>query len=243
MWSCLLLLLLAVGYVAAQPSPAETRFAEGEVLYKERKFAEAAAKYREAYELSKVPALLFNVAQAHRLAGQCREAVVAYETYLKEAPAAANRADAEARRDELAPQCPPPVVEPPAPKVVAPVPEVERPPAARGGAPLRWSGIAVGGAGLVTLGVATYFGVKSSQHASALTDRFADGGVWDAESRRLEARGEKAEKNARILAITGSALVVGGGVLWFLGWQQGRERSVGAVPTGDGVVVGYGGSF
>ena len=119
-WLCLTLILWAAGTAMAQPSPAEARFGEAEVLYKERRFAEAAAKYREAYELSQVPALLFNVAQAHRLAGQCREAVTAYEAYLREAPGAANRADAEARRDELAPQCPPAVALPPAvePKVL-----------------------------------------------------------------------------------------------------------------------------
>src|SRR5205809_835833 len=73
--------LLACAAVArAQPAPAacavdgasgKEAFAEGRRLYAAGRFAEAAGCFERAHARAQRPELLFNAAQAHRLAGAC----------------------------------------------------------------------------------------------------------------------------------------------------------------------------
>ncbi|HEY7374013.1 MAG TPA: hypothetical protein VIF57_17765 [Polyangia bacterium] len=62
---------------------------------------EAIAGFEKAYQLSGDPALLFNLAQAHRQAGHGNEAVHFYKTYLREQPSGPNREIAEKQLNEL----------------------------------------------------------------------------------------------------------------------------------------------
>jgi tetratricopeptide (TPR) repeat protein len=60
--------------------------------YKLGHFAEALAGYAAAYELFRAPQFLFNLAQCHFQLEQWDRAVFFFEGYLRELPAAANRA-------------------------------------------------------------------------------------------------------------------------------------------------------
>jgi tetratricopeptide (TPR) repeat protein len=101
----------------------------------------AITEFKQAYELSKEPGLLFNLAQAHRLKKDWALALHFYKTYLELKPNAANRADAEAQMakmqhelDNAPPPPPPEVTPPPPPPEVAPPPpppEVKPPPPPR----------------------------------------------------------------------------------------------------------------
>jgi hypothetical protein len=62
---------------------------------------EAIAGFEKAYQLSGDPALLFNLAQAHRQAGHGNEAVHFYKTYLREQPSGPNREIAEKQLNDL----------------------------------------------------------------------------------------------------------------------------------------------
>jgi hypothetical protein len=64
-------------------------------------FDEAIAEYQLAYRLRDDPALLYNLGQAHRLAGHAAEAVRFYKVYLHKVPGAANRAEVETKLVEL----------------------------------------------------------------------------------------------------------------------------------------------
>jgi len=75
-------------------------------------YAGAIDDYRAAYQLRQLPTLIFNIAQAHRKAGQWQEALANYERFLKEdaksalapeaeAHAAAMRAKIEAEKSSL----------------------------------------------------------------------------------------------------------------------------------------------
>jgi hypothetical protein len=55
---------------------ATSHFAVGE-------FAQAAEEYQEAFKLKRDPALLYNAAQAHRLAGNHEKALILYRNYLQ----------------------------------------------------------------------------------------------------------------------------------------------------------------
>jgi tetratricopeptide (TPR) repeat protein len=60
-------------------------------------YEDAIVEFKLALAAGGPPALLFNIAQAHRLAGNDREALGYYKEYLRVAPDAPNRSDVEAR--------------------------------------------------------------------------------------------------------------------------------------------------
>ncbi|MGB8299070.1 MAG: tetratricopeptide repeat protein [Polyangia bacterium] len=114
---------------------AREHYVKGTRAYELGLYDEAIAEYMAAYKIKDDPALLFNLGQAHRLAGQAAEALRLYKTYLSKVPEAANRADVEGKIRELKElvekQKQQPQTEPPA--VSAPVPP---PPAAEPAPPI-----------------------------------------------------------------------------------------------------------
>jgi tetratricopeptide (TPR) repeat protein len=64
-------------------------------------YAVAAENYEKAFELKPDPALLYNAAQAHRLAGNKERAVTLYQNYLRLYAKAVRRTEVEARIEEL----------------------------------------------------------------------------------------------------------------------------------------------
>ena len=63
--------------------------------------AEAAEAFEKAFQLSAEPALLYNAAQAHRLAGNKERALLLYQSYARIYGAQERRAEVQARIDEL----------------------------------------------------------------------------------------------------------------------------------------------
>jgi len=112
-------ILVSVSAVAAEPSAEARRlYAEGKAQYAQGHYTEAVTLFERSYALSESPALLFNMAQAHRLAGpdHCTDAVALYKSYLAAQPDAENKKEVEERIQDLgdcAPQqtaAPPPAV-------------------------------------------------------------------------------------------------------------------------------------
>ena len=64
-------------------------------------YASAADSFEKAFELRPDPALLYNAAQSHRLAGNKERALVLYRNYLRLYAKKEKRAEIEARVDEL----------------------------------------------------------------------------------------------------------------------------------------------
>lgn len=96
--------------VGAQPAPAPATSAankaeakklvqEGIKAYDQKDYDKAISLYQRAYDLTKHPSLLFNIAQAHQFAGRLDEATRYYEQYLTADP---NGDQAQAARDNLA---------------------------------------------------------------------------------------------------------------------------------------------
>src|SRR5882672_12511397 len=103
-------LLVSGVAVAAEPSAEARRlYAEGKAEYAQGHYAEAVTLFQRSYALSESPALLFNMAQAHRLAGpdHCADAVALYKSYLAAEPAAENKKEVEERIQQLG-DCAPP---------------------------------------------------------------------------------------------------------------------------------------
>ena len=104
-------LLLAIGLLLSSIQPlahaqnttskdeqARASFEAGRTAFSNGKFSTALAKFRESYNLSKRPQLLFNIGSAaDRLGDRERLAIDSYKNYLKRVPSASNRNFVQAR--------------------------------------------------------------------------------------------------------------------------------------------------
>src|SRR5258706_8999722 len=103
---CRIWLALAVcslsAVASAEPSAREL-YAQGKAEYAQGHYEQAVQLFERSYALSESPALLFNMAQAHRLAGpdHCADAVALYKSYLAAFPEAENKKEVEERVGEL----------------------------------------------------------------------------------------------------------------------------------------------
>jgi tetratricopeptide (TPR) repeat protein len=96
-----LLAALASPALADQRSDAREHFMQGTKYFDLGRFDEAIKEYEAAFEIKDEPAILYNIAQAHRLANHAREAVHFYKAYLRRAPTAKNRDEVETKIEEL----------------------------------------------------------------------------------------------------------------------------------------------
>src|SRR5689334_7510905 len=90
---CLFLFFLVVGMGATargqkDPPSARELSDQGLAAFNQGRYAEAIRAFLASYEISPLPALMFNVAQAHRLLGDCQQAEIYYRRYLNELPEA-----------------------------------------------------------------------------------------------------------------------------------------------------------
>ena len=83
--------LAAVAPARADPEPpalveARAHFQQGKAFLDAKVYDKAIEEFEAAYKLSPFPELVFNVAQAYRLADQPDKAIAAYQEYLKSTP-------------------------------------------------------------------------------------------------------------------------------------------------------------
>lgn len=100
-----MLLPIRPGLVRASKKPptAASHAERGAAAYRQGRFEEAVAEFREAYSLDSAPAFLFNIAQSYRRMGKREDSVRYYQLYLDFAPGARNRKEVEKRIGEFAP--------------------------------------------------------------------------------------------------------------------------------------------
>lgn len=132
---CVILTLLLAAPAFGDTETAKAQYKKGLSAYALGDYAEAAKAYEAAFNAEPDPALLYNAAQAHRLAGNKARALTLYRNYIKlfpahaaksEAPRHVNNLQAAIESDRKAATAPPtePVApaNPPAPvNVVEPV--------------------------------------------------------------------------------------------------------------------------
>jgi len=94
----------ATATAAAAPderAAAREHYSKGTKAFDLGRYDEAIHEYVIVYELMNDPALLYNLAQAHRLAGHAREALRFFRVYLSKVPDAENRDSVESKIAEL----------------------------------------------------------------------------------------------------------------------------------------------
>jgi tetratricopeptide (TPR) repeat protein len=121
-WAALLLIVVTQGCPRAEAGPegttlsvpadtdshqrARALFDQGQAHYALGEYDDAIACFREAYQVSSAPMLLFNIAQAHRLKGDCTQAVEVYRHFVRLAPDAPLAGEARRHIGNLEAQCP-----------------------------------------------------------------------------------------------------------------------------------------
>ena len=102
-FGAVLLIGLGAAQASAQPKPenpeAKVHLDRGLALYQSKEYAAAADELAQAYKMSPNPDLLYALAQARRLTGDCPAAVPLYRKFLDDGPPAK---EAELARKNLA---------------------------------------------------------------------------------------------------------------------------------------------
>jgi tetratricopeptide (TPR) repeat protein len=86
---------------ADETSEAREHYQKGTSFYDLGRYPEAIREFEAAYQIKNDPALLYNLAQSHRLAGNSEQALHFYRTYLRRVPKAPNRTEIEGRITQL----------------------------------------------------------------------------------------------------------------------------------------------
>jgi tetratricopeptide (TPR) repeat protein len=234
----------------AEESPEDKRakaiWRDGAKQYNLGDFEGAIQKFEEAYKVSPLPTILFNLGQAHRQKKNYERAVYYFRTYLREKPDAENRAVVEGLIVELQgliaaqkasnERPPDTVTSPPAPPAgqathATPVTPEE---------PRRWYQDTIGwtlaASGVVAIGLGTGFLI----HSGGLSD--------DAKTAGDEQMAQDLHDSAKTFQIAGGitlglgvALVTGGVVKMMLHERAPHESHV-SLGIGPGTVV-FAGQF
>lgn len=250
-WTVLAILVLAITSATAAAAPedraaAREHYDKGTKAFDLGRYDEAIHEYVVAYELVNDPALLYNLAQAHRLAGHARDALRFFRVYLSKVPNAENREDVEAKIVELQKtvdqeqkaqhELPPDGSLKPQPTTAEPAttttpaatveaaPPIDRRPARR----LELAGAVTAGAGIVLLGVGAAMTGLSYQTASDIHDTPYDQGVIDG---KIDTFHTYQALEGVFFAVGGAALAAGV-VTWAIGRHRAHSPRVALVPTG-----------
>ena len=240
------LVLVAAAAVAGSARAADDResarehYARGTKAFDLGQYDEAITEYSAAYKAKDAPEILYNIAQAHRLAGHSAEALRFYRIYLTKLPAAANRAEVERKIEELqklvdqqrktqnmppdqplrapAPETAPATGTPPAPP--APAAAVAAPaaaPAPGAGRTKKIVGLVVGGVGVGALAVGIGMGVLAKNAGDELSRNDAALMAFDASKERA---GQTYQALEGVFLAVGGVAVASGVVLYVLGHRE-----------------------
>lgn len=230
--------------------------ARAQVSFDLGEYGLAIVDYREAYRLHPAPGLLYNLAQAYRLSGDCVNATVMYRNYLRLAPGSRYRSVARQHISALA-ECNRKHTgwtEVDDSFVAAAhgdgketrtasleLAGAEDQPVDRGeerpGHRHKVAGRVFGGVGAGLIAGGVYLSIRAGNTADEVSRRYRDGDDWkDLED--LDRRGRREEAGGATLLIAGGAALVTGATLYALGWREERQAAaVSVVPVGKGAAV------
>ncbi|HWU86221.1 MAG TPA: hypothetical protein VN253_03055 [Kofleriaceae bacterium] len=241
LWIGAALVLIALGArteaqpAEAQPSEAERLYHDGQEAYDQQRYDAAIALWLRSYELSRLPALLFNLAQAYRLrgaAGDCARAVESYQRFIEHEPSAEQRATAETWLRELR-TCA--KTSPEDPARGSPEAGPAGATSAGRGAGKRRAGVIVAGGGVVVALVGVYFGNRARQLGDEVSQACAGGCLWSSVAAK-DAEGRSAERTQWILYGVGAAGWIAGAALYYLGMRE-RTPAVAVAPREGGALL------
>lgn len=225
------------------PQKARELAEKGRAYHEAGDYLKAVAAFKEAYVLAPSPALLFNIAQAYRLAGDCDDAAWMYRRYLDTNPGPDRRSLAETHLASVE-KCghggllvvTPPVIDakPPVPGSEPEIPAgniVDATPASRTKKAALWVGI---GGGVALVGAA-YFAWDASDAANNVSDLYKHGGKGS-DVATQDARGQRSSELATALGVGGGLALATAGVLYMVGRHY-EAQHVTVAPHAHGAEV------
>lgn len=215
-----MLVVLVLGMLATSasadptPNPASTPLTTAEILYNDGQtaydttdYATAIAKWQASYDISGESDLLFNIAQAYRLSGDCGHALTAYRRFMVALdPMADQRKLANDFVRELEPRCPQ------TPVVVAQKADPQR-------STLKIAGLSAGGAGIVSLAIGVGFGHRASTLGGEVTRACSVFCDWTKEHSK-DVAGRRDAVVGYAFDALGMAAIAGGAALYYLGYRE-----------------------
>lgn len=251
-----LLAPIAAGADSAGPSgvPAKARMLaeRGRAFHDAGDYANAITAFTQAYVIAPSPALLFNLAQAYRLQGDCEDAALMYRRYLATNPSPEGHALAETHLASvercmhmLSLHIP---VETQATRAAMPPPPraklavIRTEPAPSRTAQIEKDvGVGLVLGGTVALAAATYYTVVAHNASNDVASAYAMGAKWK-DVAPIDARGRSAATRAKILGV-GGVLGVAGGVVTYLIGRHTEQLPLTVAPTRHGVELGMSWAF
>lgn len=230
------------------PEKARLLSDRGRQLQRDGKFADAIEAYKAAYVLAPSPGLLFNLAQAYRLNGNCEDAVWLYRRLLATDPRDDLRALANEHLEKLSP-CKRDgmqadfAVQPSAKRTAqseVPTssfetnPNLSESPDDEGHSKRRLGAYLMIGGGL-SLAVATIFAIDGQLAANEVADAYAKGTIHP-DLQSLDDRGHRDDTITAVAGITGGAVLISGAVLYGLG-RRDQAQHLAFEPHRDGGLV------
>lgn len=225
------------------PNKARQLAEKGRSAHDAGDYPTAVAAFKEAYVLAPSPGLLFNIAQAYRLVGNCDEAAWMYRRFLDTNPIGGHRQLAESHLAAVE-KCGSGGL-----RVSAPEPKADD--AKVPDAPLTLTatldrhdrsrtfkkigiGTAIGGGTL--LAGAAIFALDARDASNTVAATYKRGGKW-ADVEETDARGKRSAAFATALGIGGGLAVASGAVLYAVGRHYEPAQHVAVTPTGGGAQV------
>lgn len=224
-----LLVAAQSGSALAGPT-AEELYSQGQSAYDRADYTTAVVKWRLSYHLSAATGLLFNLAQAHRLGGDCTRALSIYKRFIELDPKAEQRPLADDFVRELEPSCG--ATTPPRIDLVQQ--QVEN---TRSAHNMKLAALVTGGTGAALVATGLLFGSRASTLADEVTGACSVSCDW-AMLKDKDATGHRDAKIGYALDVFGLAAIAGGAVMYYLG---DRESTVTVSPRSrdGGVVVSW----
>ena len=228
----------ALAAPTADAGTPEQLYAEGQAAYDRADYPTAIAKWQASYDLSNASGLLFNLAQAYRLSGDCRDALLSYEHFIALDPTSDQRSLAEDFARELEAQCGATTQQPQLPTVV------EAQPQPHSGRELKLAGLVTGGSGIVLIATGIGLGRHAQTIASEVTSACAASCDWSAEETR-DASGRRYAAIGQALDAIGATAIVGGAILYYFGDREGRDDGIRVAPMdrSRGAILSWSGSW
>jgi tetratricopeptide (TPR) repeat protein len=198
---------------------------QGRALHDRGEYGRAVDSFQAAYVLAPSPALLFNLGQAYRLKGDCDNALLMYRAFLRSRPAPQLQGIARTHLGSVEKCASPEVMGQPAgASAVTPANSAVTGSDREGepGRALRRGGVITAISGGVLLGLAGYVAYRAADANDEVEERYGRGVKWR-DLEELDASGERDNKLATGLAVTGGVAVITGSVLYLVGWRQGER--------------------
>jgi tetratricopeptide (TPR) repeat protein len=228
------------------PDKARILAKRGRAFHDAGNYSNAIEAFTQAYVIAPSPALLFNLAQAYRLQGNCNDAALMYRRFLTTHPEPEQRALAETHLAsvercmyKLALHIP---VEPGARSRLVPEPPSAAVAATRD-APAssraqieKEVGIGLVAGGSLSLAIAAYYALEAHRAADDVTAAYAKGGQWK-DIAHSDARGRWAATTAQLFG-AGGALGIASGIVTYLIGKRDEQPPVMVAPTRHGLSVG-----